>query len=95
MSAVYDSQYVILKMFMLAIGYTYLEGCKAATENERIESHLKYCRPNFATYLGKHGIESRGTVTCIKTECQTAAFAAHYLITNIKNHGQRVLSAKP
>jgi len=34
MLAVYDSQYGFLKMFMVVIGYTYLEGCKALAEKK-------------------------------------------------------------
>jgi intergrase/recombinase len=57
-----------------------------------IESHLKYCRAIFATYLRKQGIESE-VIDIYQGRVPTSVFAAHYLKTNIKDDRQRVLSA--
>jgi hypothetical protein len=57
-----------------------------------LESHLKYCRAIFATYLRKQGIESE-VIDIYQGRVPTSVFAAHYLKTNIKDDRQRVLSA--
>ena len=43
-----------------------------------IESHLKYCRAIFATYLRKQGIESE-VIDIYQGRVPTSVFAAHYL----------------
>jgi intergrase/recombinase len=55
-----------------------------------IESHLKYCRAIFATYLRKQGIESE-VIDIYQGRVPTSVFAAHYLNTNIKDDRERVL----
>jgi intergrase/recombinase len=57
-----------------------------------IESHLKYCRAIFATYLRKQGIESE-IIDIYQGRVPASVFAAHYLKTNIKEDRQRVLTA--
>src|SRR5215203_1162798 len=57
-----------------------------------LDSHLKYCRAIFATYLRKQGIESE-VIEIYQGRVATSVFAAHYLKTNIKDDRQRVLSA--
>jgi hypothetical protein len=57
-----------------------------------IESHLKYCKAIFATYLRKQGIESE-VIDIYQGRVPTSVFAAYYLKTNIKDDRQMVLSA--
>ena len=55
-----------------------------------IESHLKYCRAIFATYLRKQGIESE-VIDIYQGRVPTSVFAAHYLKTNIQDDRKRIL----
>jgi len=57
-----------------------------------IESHLKYCRAIFATYLRKQGIESE-VIDIYQGRVPTSVFAAHYLKTNIQDDRNRILVA--
>jgi intergrase/recombinase len=65
---------------------------RAQLKRRGIESHLKYCRAIFATYLRKQGIESE-VIDIYQGRVPTSVFAAHYLKTNIKDDRHRVLSA--
>jgi intergrase/recombinase len=57
-----------------------------------IESHLKYCRAIFASYLRKQGIESE-VIDIYQGRVPTSVFAAHYLKTNIQEDRNRILKA--
>jgi hypothetical protein len=57
-----------------------------------MESHLKYCRAIFATYLRKQGIESE-VIDIYQGRVPTSVFAAHYLKTNIQDDRNRILKA--
>lgn len=57
-----------------------------------VESHLKYCRAIFATYLRKQGIESE-VIDIYQGRVPTSVFAAHYLKTNIREDRNRILRA--
>jgi Archaeal phage integrase len=57
-----------------------------------LESHLKYCRAIFATYLRKQGIESE-VIDIYQGRVPTSVFAAHYLKTNIEDDRNRILKA--
>ena len=57
-----------------------------------IQSHLKYCRAIFATYLRKQGIESE-VIDIYQGRVPTSVFAARYLKTNIQDDKNRILVA--
>ncbi len=57
-----------------------------------IESHLKYCRAIFATYLRKQGVESE-VIDIYRGRVPTSVFAAHYLKRNIKEDREQILRA--
>jgi hypothetical protein len=57
-----------------------------------IESHLKYCRAIFATYLRKQGIESE-VIDIYQGRVPASIFAAHYLKTSIQDDRNRILQA--
>lgn len=56
-----------------------------------IDSHQKYCRAIFATYLRKCGIEQE--LMDLYKGAPTSVFRTHYLKTNIQDDRRRILKA--
>jgi intergrase/recombinase len=80
---------VILEVADKADTYSW-KAIRSQLKRRGIESHLKYCRAIFATYLRKQRIESE-VIDIYQGRVPTSVFAAHYLKTNIKDDRERVL----